>query len=203
MLNYLTVLVYTNVYPPLATSTSVNNCYIINMKYCHSSVQMHLVIRKFSQMGAVYKMLNRQVEKGFSIKEWNNNSGAKRARKCGNLPIWEILVITWPYARLPARPSAPQTYQCKITQSKGIACQMQFKVILAGNRIRHFEVAPETGSWWLSKCIVGLFWGKNLPQSWPAYRAFSHDVTAAMLVFQTNPVGVEALSYVKTFFLFQ
>ena len=42
-------------------------------------------------------------------------------------------------------------------------------------------------------------------------RAFSHDVTAAilvfqnnetaaMLVFQTNPVGVELVSYVKTFF---
>ena len=45
------------------------------------------------------------------------------------------------------------------------------------------------------------------------YRAFSHDVTAAilvfqnnetaaMLVFQTNPVGVELFSYVKTFFFF-
>ena len=43
------------------------------------------------------------------------------------------------------------------------------------------------------------------------YRAFSHDVTsaiwlyqnnkaAAMLVFQTNPFGVEPFSYVKTFF---
>ena len=42
-------------------------------------------------------------------------------------------------------------------------------------------------------------------------KAFSHDVTAAvlvfqnnetaaMLVFQTNPVGVELVSYVKTFF---
>ena len=27
--------------------------------------------------------------------------------------------------------------------------------------IRHFEVARETGSRWLSKCIVGLFWGQN------------------------------------------
>ena len=43
------------------------------------------------------------------------------------------------------------------------------------------------------------------------YRAFSHDVTAAILVFQNNgtaamlvyldnPVGVEFFSYVKTFF---
>ena len=44
-------------------------------------------------------------------------------------------------------------------------------------------------------------------------RAFSHDVTAAILVFQnnrtaamlvsqTNPVGIELFSYVKTFFCF-
>ena len=44
-----------------------------------------------------------------------------------------------------------------------------------------------------------------------AYRSFSHDVTAAilvyqnnetaaMLVYQTNPVGVKLFSYVKTFF---
>ena len=43
------------------------------------------------------------------------------------------------------------------------------------------------------------------------YRAFSHDVTAAilvfqnnemaaMLVFQTNPLGVELLSYANDFF---
>ena len=31
-------------------------------------------------------------------------------------------------------------------------------------------------------------------------RAFSHDVTAAMLVFQTSPVGVEFLSYANAFF---
>ena len=33
------------------------------------------------------------------------------------------------------RPSAPQTYQCKITQSTGMATQIQFEVILVGNRI--------------------------------------------------------------------
>ena len=43
------------------------------------------------------------------------------------------------------------------------------------------------------------------------YKAFSHDVTAAILVFQNNetaamlvnpenPLGVELFSYVKTFF---
>ena len=46
-----------------------------------------------------------------------------------------------------------------------------------------------------------------------AYRAFSHDVTvailvfqnnetAAMLVYQTSPMGVELFSYVNTFFCF-
>ena len=33
------------------------------------------------------------------------------------------------------RPSAPQAYQCKITQSTGMATQMQLEIILAGNRI--------------------------------------------------------------------
>ena len=32
--------------------------------------------------------------------------------------------------------------------------------------IRHFEVGWETGSRWLSKCIVGLLWGTNLPPCW-------------------------------------
>ena len=32
------------------------------------------------------------------------------------------------------------------------------------------------------------------------YRVFSHDVTAAILMFQTNPVGVELFSYVNAFF---
>ena len=32
------------------------------------------------------------------------------------------------------------------------------------------------------------------------YRAFSHDVTAAMLVYQDNPVGVELFPYVNAFF---
>ena len=39
--------------------------------------------------------------------------------------IPENLVITWPYDR----PSAPQVYQCKITQSTGRGTQMQLKVL--------------------------------------------------------------------------
>ena len=31
-------------------------------------------------------------------------------------------------------------------------------------------------------------------------RAYSHDVTAAMLVSQTSPVGIELFSYVNAFF---
>ena len=56
------------------------------------------------------------------------------------------------------------------------------------------------------KCIV-----LDLGGSSSLYRTFSHDVTAAILVFQKNgtaamlvyldnPVGVEFFSYVKTFF---
>ena len=37
--------------------------------------------------------------------------------------------------RRTVRPSAPQAYQCKITQLKGIATQMQLEVIVVGNRI--------------------------------------------------------------------
>ena len=32
------------------------------------------------------------------------------------------------------------------------------------------------------------------------YRAYSHDVAAAMLVYQENPVGVELFPYVNAFF---
>ena len=31
------------------------------------------------------------------------------------------------------------------------------------------------------------------------YRAFSHDVAVAILVFQTSPVGVELFSFVNAF----
>ena len=63
-------------------------------------------------------------------------SGVPWVRKWSNLPIRENLVITWPYTARPRdRPSAPQAYQCKISQSTGMATQMQLEVILAGNRI--------------------------------------------------------------------
>ena len=35
-----------------------------------------------------------------------------------------------------------------------------------------------------------------------SYRAFSHDVTAAMLVFQTNPLGIEIYFDANIFFCF-
>ena len=62
--------------------------------------------------------------------------GAPWVRKCGKLLIRENLVITWPYTeRSPDRPSAPQVYQCKITQSTGVAIQMQLEVISTANRV--------------------------------------------------------------------
>ena len=54
--------------------------------------------------------------------------------------------------------------------------------------------------------IGGIFFQKwyikeNGVRPWGrALRVFSHDATAAMLVSQTNPVGVELFSYVKAFF---
>ena len=41
----------------------------------------------------------------------------------------------------------------------------------------------------------------NTVASLSFYRAYSHDVTAAILVFQTNPVGVGLFSYVKNSFV--
>ena len=48
----------------------------------------------------------------------------------------------------------------------------------------------------------GLFWTAIYIRSawWPSYRAFSDDVTAAILVFQINSLGIELFSYVNTFF---
>ena len=39
-----------------------------------------------------------------------------------------------PGDRTSAHPSAPQTYQCKITQSTGVATKKQREVFLVGNR---------------------------------------------------------------------
>ena len=49
--------------------------------------------------------------------------------------------------------------------TKGCALGLILKVRVFGTRkwpIGHFEVALETGSRWLSKCILGLFWAANL-----------------------------------------
>ena len=48
---------------------------------------------------------------------------------------------------------------------KGCALGLILKVRVFGTRkwpIRQFKVAWETGSRWMSKCIVGLFWAANL-----------------------------------------
>ena len=36
-----------------------------------------------------------------------------------------------------------------------------------------------------------------------AHRAFSHDITVAILVSQTSPVGIELFSFVNGFFFVQ
>ena len=45
------------------------------------------------------------------------------------------------------------------------------------------------------KIVKLVQWYNFQPQ-----RVFSHDVTAAILVSQTNPVGVELFSYANIFF---
>ena len=47
-------------------------------------------------------------------------------------------------------------------------------------------------------CMMVLMYFVALVNSHP--RSFSHDVTSAMLVSQTSPVGVELFSYVNAFF---
>ena len=67
---------------------------------------------------------------GFFIAELSHakrGSGVPWVRKWGNLPYTD-----WPTAQATVR---PQEYLCKITQSTGMATQMQLEVILAGNRI--------------------------------------------------------------------
>ena len=52
--------------------------------------------------------------------------GCAKPHSYVNLPILENLVITWPYtARATDRPSPPQAHQYKITQSTGLATQIQ------------------------------------------------------------------------------
>ena len=52
--------------------------------------------------------------------------------------------------------------------------------------------------------ITSNLYIKIVVQGWPfsCNRAFSHDVTEAILVSQTNPVGIELFSYVNAFLLF-
>ena len=67
---------------------------------------------------------------GFFIAELSHakrGSGEPWVRKWGNLPYTDR-----PTAQATVR---PQEYRCKITQSTGMATQMQLEVILAGNHI--------------------------------------------------------------------
>ena len=79
----------------------------------------------------------------------------------------------------------------------------------AGKRVGSSNFNPQ--DMWNCGCQMGelYYWPINVA----LYRAFSHDVTAAilvfqnnktaaMLVYQTNPVGVELFSYVNASFCF-
>ena len=52
----------------------------------------------------------------------------------------------------------------------------------------------------LSVNVRSAYWGSHTISNW-WYRVFSNDVTATLLVFQTNPLGVELFSYVSAFFV--
>ena len=43
------------------------------------------------------------------------------------------------FSQVTVRPSALQVYQCKITQSTGVAAQIHFESFLAGNRMASCE----------------------------------------------------------------
>ena len=76
--------------------------------------------------------------KTWIIWPWCNFSGAllraKHAQQRTMVNIREILVITWPFVHPPVRPFAPKAYQCKITQSTGMATQMALEVF--GSKLR-------------------------------------------------------------------
>ena len=66
--------------------------------------------------------------------------------------------------------------------------------------IRHFEVARETGSRWLSKCIVGLFWGQNcrhvenappktVPQWQPSWPGLPRNLKVANTLAPVDSAG--------------
>ena len=63
------------------------------------------------------------------------HSRGPRARSARSGAPWVRKFDNHVTVRPTDRPSAPQAYQCKITQPIGMATQMQFEVILEGNRI--------------------------------------------------------------------
>ena len=53
------------------------------------------------------------------------------------------MTVHQPTVRSSDRPSAPQAYHCKVTQSTGMATQMQLEVILAGNLHSHRRLVKQ------------------------------------------------------------
>ena len=114
-------------YPPLATSTSVNNCYLQGCpgELCSVSSQFPVLIQWRTVMLLELRGIYRWISPGWGwgkagimkprreayLRSSTRASGTPYLRKFSNPSIREILVIT------SDRPSTPQAYQCKITHS--------------------------------------------------------------------------------------
>ena len=62
-------------------------------------------------------------------------------------------------------------------------------------KLSTFYLAPILFTWLKFTCVT-----KNASEEINLYRVFLHDVTAAILVSQTGPVGDELFSYANAFF---
>ena len=78
----------------------------------------------------------------------------------------------------------PATMQIFLEQKKGQDLEHQHPT-------HRFIVMGHHRVWRTWRHVKTLFW------------AFSHDITVAILVSQTSPVGVELFSYVNALILFQ
>ena len=84
---------------------------------------------------------------------------------------------------LPHLPGVPHLHRAKQRQMYKVCCPCKVAFLL----IRPFVVFPRSPAL-LSPLSITRF-----------YRVFLHDVTAAILVSQTNPVGVKLFSYANVY----
>ena len=121
------------------------------------------------------------------------------------------------------------TYFVKRVIRKFYVAILQWRLRNVHKSVMHVQSCFSDINHWLFSCSLCrnrrrclsslLLWSRNCASmvTWrrtSLYRAFSRDVTtailvfqnmetAAMLVYQDNPVGIELFSYVKNFLLFQ